>query len=64
MKYGMGLFRKGTLIDDDLHIEICSRLFTQMRGCSILLSHNLWFKVAVMKMEHGLLEYLMNSKNW
>ncbi len=35
----------GGLPDDDLHGERCSKLLIQMSGCSILLSHNLWFRV-------------------
>jgi hypothetical protein len=40
MKYGMGVFKKGTVINDDPHKERCSQILTQMRGCSIFLNHN------------------------
>jgi len=35
--------------------EKWSRLFTQMNGCYILFSHNLWFKVEEVKTQQGLL---------
>jgi hypothetical protein len=50
-KYGMGVFREGTIIDNDFHIERWSQLFTQMSGCNIFLNHNLWFKVEKIKMK-------------
>jgi len=51
MKYGLGVFRKGIVIDNDLQGERCSRLLTQMSGCSIFLNCNLWFKVIEIKTE-------------
>ncbi len=55
MKYGLVVFRKGIITDNDFHGKRCSRIFTQMNGCSILLNNNLWFKVTEIKMEQGLL---------
>jgi len=55
MKYGLGVFREGRIIDDDLHIERCSQLLTQMNGCNILLSCSLWFRIEEIKMEQGIL---------
>ncbi len=63
MKYGMGVFKEGIIIDDDLHIDRSSQLLTQMRGCSIFLNHNMWFRVEKIKTEEELLEYLINHKN-
>jgi hypothetical protein len=55
MKYALGIFEKGKIIDDVFHGEKCSRLFTQMSGCSIFFSCNLWFRVEEIKMEYELL---------
>jgi len=55
MKYGLGVFKEGTIIDDDLPKKRCSQLFTQMSGCNILLNYNLWFRVIELKMEQGFL---------
>jgi hypothetical protein len=55
MKYGLGVFREGIVIDDNFHKEKCSQLLTQVSGCNILFSRNLWFKVKEIKMEQGLL---------
>jgi hypothetical protein len=55
MKYGLGVFKEGTIIDDDLHGERCSQLPIQMNGCNILLNHNMWFKVEKIKKEQGLI---------
>jgi hypothetical protein len=55
MKYGLGVFREGRIIDDDLHTKRCSQLLTQMNGCNILLSHSLWFRIEEIKMEQGIL---------
>jgi len=51
MKYGLVVFRKCIVIDDDFHGERCNQILTQMSGCNILLSHNLWFKVVEIKMK-------------
>jgi hypothetical protein len=51
MKYGLGVFKEMIVIDDNLHGEKCSQLLTQLSGCSIFLSCNLWFKVEEIKME-------------
>jgi hypothetical protein len=55
VKCGLGIFKEGTIIDDDLHKERCSQLLTQMSGCNILLSCNLWFKVEEIKTKQGFL---------
>ncbi len=49
--YGLGVFKEGTIIDDDFHEERCSQLLIWMSGCSILLSHNLRFKIIEIKTE-------------
>ncbi len=54
MKYGMGVFGEGTIIDDDLHRKRCNQLLAQMRGCSVCFSHNMWFKIEEIKTKHGL----------
>jgi hypothetical protein len=43
------VFKKGIVIDDNIHEEKWSRLFTQMCACNILLNYNLWFKVEEFK---------------
>jgi len=45
VKYGLGVFREGPITNNNLHKERCSQLLTQMNGCSILFSCNLWFRV-------------------
>ncbi len=45
MKYGLKVFREGTVTHNDLHGERCNRLLTQMSGCNILLNHNLWLRI-------------------
>ncbi len=49
MKYGLVVFGKNTIIDDDLHEKICNQIITQMSGCNILFNHNLWFRIARIK---------------
>jgi predicted amidohydrolase len=49
MKYGVGVFKESIVIDEDLHIEKCTQLLTQMSGCNILFNLNLWFKVEKIK---------------
>ncbi len=61
-KYGLGVLREGTITNDDLHEKKWNQLFIRMSGCSILLSHNLWFKVIKIKMKQGLLYYLINHR--
>ncbi len=39
--YGLGVFRKGTVLDDNFHEE----------RCNILLNRNVWFKVIGIKTE-------------
>ncbi len=51
VKYGLGVFREGIITNNDLHEERFNRLLTQMNGCNILLSYNMWFKVEEIKME-------------
>jgi hypothetical protein len=51
MKYGLRVFRKGIVIDNDIHGERFNQLFTQMSGCNILLRCNLWFRDEDIKME-------------
>jgi hypothetical protein len=51
VKYGIGVFRKGIVTNDNLHEERFNQLLTQMNGCNILLCHNLWFRVEEIKME-------------
>jgi hypothetical protein len=41
MKYGLRVFREGTVIDDNLHGKRCNQLFIQMNGCNILLMEDL-----------------------
>jgi hypothetical protein len=53
--YGLGVFRKGIVLNDDLHIGSWNQLLIQMNGCNILFSHNLWFKIVEIMTEHGLL---------
>jgi hypothetical protein len=48
---GLGVFKKTIDTNDNLHIERCSQLLTQMNGFSILLSCNLWFRVIEIKMK-------------
>jgi len=55
VKYGLGVFRKCIVTNDDLHGGRCDWLFIQMRGCCILLNHNMWFWVVEIKTKHGLL---------
>jgi len=55
VKYGLGVFKEGIVIHDDLHEKKCNWLLTQKRGCDILISRNLWLKVEEIKMEQGLL---------
>jgi hypothetical protein len=33
MKYGLVVFRKGTVTNDNFHGERCNRILTQMSGC-------------------------------
>jgi hypothetical protein len=61
VKYGLGVFKESIVIDDDFHEERCNQLLTQMNGCSVLFSHNMWFKVEEIK-EQGLQQYLINRK--
>jgi hypothetical protein len=51
MKYGLVVFREGIITYDNLHIERCSRIFTQMSGCSVFFSRNMWFEVVEIKIE-------------
>ncbi len=51
----IGVFREGTITDNNLHEEKYNKIFTQMSGCNILFSHNMWLRVKKIKMEHGLL---------
>jgi hypothetical protein len=37
MKYGLVVFKKGMVIDDDIQIEKCSQIRTQMNGWSVFL---------------------------
>jgi len=62
VKYGEGVFRKGTITNNDLYENRRSQILTQINGCNILLSHNLWFIVKEIKTEHGLQQYLINRK--
>jgi hypothetical protein len=55
MKYGLVVFRKGTITDDDFHGKRCNRILTEISGCNIFLNHNMWFKVVEIKMKQGLL---------
>jgi len=55
VKYGLVVFREGTIIDDNFHEKKCSQMLTQMNGCNIFFSRNLWFRVEEIKMEQGLL---------
>ncbi len=43
MKYGLGVFREGTDIDNNLHEERYNQILTQMSGCNILFTRNMWF---------------------
>jgi hypothetical protein len=56
VKYGLGVFKRNTVIDDDFHGERCNQLFTQMNGCNIFFSCNLWFKVEKIKTNKGILD--------
>jgi hypothetical protein len=38
MKYGLVVFKKGIVIDDDFHGERCNQILTQMNGCNIFLA--------------------------
>jgi hypothetical protein len=40
-----GVFKKGMILDDDLHGERCNRLFIRMNKCNKFFNYNLWFKV-------------------
>jgi hypothetical protein len=51
VKYGLGVFREGTIIDDNLHIEKCSWLLTRMNGCNIFFNRNLWIRIIEIKTE-------------
>jgi hypothetical protein len=51
VKYGLVVFKEGTIINENFHEERCSQIFIQMNGYNILLSHNLWFRVKEIKME-------------
>jgi hypothetical protein len=62
VKYGLGVFKEGIVINNDLHKKRYNQLLIQMKGCSIFLSHNLWFKVIEIKTEQGLLQYLISCK--
>jgi hypothetical protein len=64
MKYGLKVFKKNIIINDDLHQERCNRLLTQISVCSILLSCNLWFKVTKVKTKRELLQYFINRKKY
>jgi hypothetical protein len=55
VKYGLGVFKKGIVINNNLHEEKCNRLFIQMSGSSILFNHNLWFKAVEIKIKYELL---------
>jgi hypothetical protein len=50
-KYGLGVFRKGIVKDDNLHKKKCSRLFIGMSICNILFNCNMWLIVEEIKME-------------
>jgi hypothetical protein len=43
--YGLGVFKEGAVLNDDLH----------GKRCSILFSCNIWFKVVKIKTKQGLL---------
>ncbi len=49
VKYGLGVFRKGIVTDDDLHEKICNPILTQMSGCSIHFNGDLWFRIEEIK---------------
>ncbi len=49
VKYGLGIFKKSTITNNNLHEKRCSRIFTQVSGCTILLNCNLWFGVVKIK---------------
>jgi hypothetical protein len=51
MKYGLMVFREGTIIDDDIHRKRCSQIITQMSGCNIYFQ--LQFVVWSHKDQHG-----------
>jgi len=55
MKYGHVVFREDIVINDDVHGKRYYQIFTQMSGCNIFFNRNLWFRVAEIKMEQGLL---------
>jgi hypothetical protein len=55
MKYGLGVFKEGIIIDDNLHEKKCSQILTQMSGCNIFFNYDLWFKIEKIKTEQGLL---------
>ncbi len=45
MKYGLVVFKEGTIIDEKIHGERCNQNFIQMGGCNILFNYNMWFKI-------------------
>jgi hypothetical protein len=49
------VLKEGTITNNNHNEERCSWLLTQMSGCSILLSCNMWFRVKEIKMEQGFL---------
>ncbi len=51
----IGGFRKGIILDDDLHGERCNLLLVWMNECNILLNCNIWFRVVEIKTAQVLL---------
>jgi hypothetical protein len=51
VKYGLMVFRESTIVNNGFHGEKCNQILTQMSGCNILFNHNLWFRVAEIKIE-------------
>jgi hypothetical protein len=51
----IGVFKEGTIAYDNPHRKRCSQTLTQMSGCNMLLSRNMWFRVVGIKMKQGLL---------
>jgi hypothetical protein len=49
VKYGLGVFRKGIVTNDDLHGKRCNQIFTQMSGHNIFFDCNMWFKIEEIK---------------
>jgi len=62
MKYGLRVFKKNIVIDNDLHGKRCSWLLTQIKGSTCFLAIIYGSESLKIKTKEGLLQYLINNR--